>query len=203
MSRCRCGPNVLLTQLDPDELVLLGQLIEALRRAVANPVLGGRLPEVVVAEPGSDDEQLAWLAAQFAAPGGDGPGAGDLPDPALRRLFPDPCPTDPEVSADLRRLTLTEQRQAKIRASQTVLDDMTSVDAAGVIPVQPDRAVDWMMTLTAVRLLLAARMGIEKDEDEEAMERLAEDDPDYWAYTVYMWLGWLQESMLDCLIDLD
>ncbi|MCL1840369.1 MAG: DUF2017 domain-containing protein, partial [Propionibacteriaceae bacterium] len=58
----------------------------------------------------------------------------------------------------------------------------------------------WLTTITAIRIVLAARLGIDRDEDEDRLDDLDDTDPTYWMYNVYLWLAWLQESVVECLM---
>ena len=64
----------------------------------------------------------------------------------------------------------------------------------------PDEHIDaWLKTLTAVRLALSVRLGILTADDADRLAELPEDDPMAAVFSVYEWLGWVQESLLDCL----
>ena len=110
-------------------------------------------------------------------------------DPALRRLFPDAYQNDPQASSEFRRFSLAEQRDAKL--NQVGGDMRCAV---------PDEHIDaWLKTLTAVRLALSVRLGILTADDADRLAELPEDDPMAAVFSVYEWLGWVQESLLDCL----
>ena len=51
-----------------------------------------------------------------------------------------------------------------------------------------------------VRLALGVRLKVEENTQQE-LELLAPDDPMRGVYAVYSWLGWLQESLIDALMD--
>ncbi len=57
--------------------------------------------------------------------------------------------------------------------------------------------------LTDVRLVLADRLGIETDEDAEALHDLEGDpaDPGVWLAMVYDFTTWVQESLTEVLLD--
>jgi hypothetical protein len=51
-----------------------------------------------------------------------------------------------------------------------------------------------------VRLALGVRLNVEANTQQD-LELLAPDDPMRGVYAVYSWLGWLQESLIDALMD--
>jgi hypothetical protein len=51
-----------------------------------------------------------------------------------------------------------------------------------------------------VRLALGVRLKVETNTQQD-LELLAPDDPMRGVYAVYSWLGWLQESLIDALMD--
>ena len=59
-----------------------------------------------------------------------------------------------------------------------------------------DAVRSWLRCLTDLRLTLAARLGVEAD-DEEFWAGLPDDDERLPVYEIYGWLGYLLESMLD------
>lgn len=120
-------------------------------------------------------------------------------DPVLRRLFPDAYPGDPEASAEFRRFSQDEQRVAKITAARTVIDDL-SASGGGTVRLDDAHVTAWLTTLTATRLALAVRLGVDgvRDLDDE-LRGLPPEDPRPWLYGVYEWFGWVQESLLDAL----
>ena len=69
---------------------------------------------------------------------------------------------------------------------------------AGKHPVQV-RLIDlqgWLKTLTAVRLSLAVRLGINTSEDAEDLDQLPETDPKAYVYRVYEWVAYLTENLI-------
>jgi hypothetical protein len=51
-----------------------------------------------------------------------------------------------------------------------------------------------------VRLALGVRLRVDTNTQQD-LELLAPDDPMRGVYAVYSWLGWLQESLIDALMD--
>lgn len=93
-------------------------------------------------------------------------------DPAVRRLLPDASP-DRELAAELRRLSEPELRLGKAARLRTW---RAAVEAAEPDLVLADAdAPGVAAALTDLRLVLAAWLGLESDEDAEALHRLAAD----------------------------
>ena len=133
-------------------------------------------------------------------------------DPAVARLVPDAYRDDPEASAEFRRLTgddlLTRRRSdaelvlatlspAGSGATGTPLDptglDPRSIDddtahAPMVVTLDLEETAAWLRSLTAVRLVLASRLGIETETDHDI------DDP---RFGVYEWLGYRLEGLIE------
>jgi len=186
--------GVLTARLNRDEVAVLRAMVDLLCRVCNDPAFGPPL-----ASPGPDespDDLLARLSREWT----DASAAQARPeDPATRRLFPDACPSDADVSADFRRLTLSDQRLAKLAAAEVVRAGLDRVDGRGRVRVLPGQRTAWLTTLAAIRLVLAARLGIDADDDDDRLAALAQTDPRHWMYNIYMWTAWLQESVVECL----
>jgi len=203
MTRCRCGKGGFTVRFERSERDVLDSLLDLLRQACNDDWLGA--PIAGPATPGawSAEERLAVFLDQFGTPPPTRVEAPSEPgDPAVRRLFPDACPTDPAVSADFRRLTLADQRMAKLEAADAVRSGLAGASPRGEVRIAPASLDDWLVTMTSLRLILATRLGIAEEADEDAYDDLAGDDPRAWTYSVYVWLAWLEEAVLDCLANL-
>lgn len=125
-------------------------------------------------------------------------------DPAVARLVPSAYPDDPSASADFRALTEADLLETRRADAQTVLDMLGPVDVAvldseaahDVVPIAVDSAhlPAWLRTLTALRLVLATRIGIT---DEHAQPV---DDP---RYGVYEWLAFRLDQLVESAIGRD
>lgn len=139
-------------------------------------------------------------------------------DPVLARLLPDAY-DDEEKAAEFRRFTERGLRDAKVVQATTVIESLErgglGEDEIMLMPDSPDLAdsglndaddveVDldaeavlaWLRCLTDLRLALAERLEI-TDDDISAFEHLDENDPQAGMYSVYSWLGYLQETLVD------
>ena len=176
----RAGP-VILMRLTEYEVTLLESLVEQ---------LAGLLE--ADAEPPTEADSFARWQAELS---NDDP--LDRTDPVIRRLFPDAHPGDPAASSEFRRLTQARQRSDRLGQAEVVLSALRDSDA-GKHPVQV-RVIEldtWLKTVTAVRLSLAVRLGIETAADVEEWEQLPPEDPRSYLYEVYDWLSGVSEHLL-------
>lgn len=208
--------GLFVAELDADERAAVAAVVAD----VAQLLGAGRLEDRGEADrPGDDDapqalpptESLAGLSLRI-----DDIRAPD--DAAVRRLLPDASRNEPQVSAEFRRLTEDDLRQVKTARLTALWDALTTGPAdgwpRGALVVHPDAGADLAATITDLRLVLADRLGLDDDEASEALyaelERdLPDDDPqpdaagDVRRYlgSIYAALSWLQESLLDVLLD--
>ncbi|MFJ6782313.1 DUF2017 domain-containing protein [Streptomyces yangpuensis] len=159
-------------------------------------------------EPAEDADPLAALFAE---------GPTEPPtDPALARLFPDaygspdgagdegvdPAETKAR-SAEFRRYTENDLRARKrddALALVRSLDALTPAgDGAAVLELTGELPLRWLGGLNDLRLTLAARLDITEDDESAALFRLPDDDPRKPMVMAYLWLGGLQESLIETL----
>lgn len=150
----------------------------------------------------AEGAQLAQLVDDFRELVGSD---RDATDPAIGRLAPDPYPDDEDASLSFRDATredLLDRRaldadvvRAALADLRGDLDSMSQAEAFtehDVVIRQSD--VDaWLRTLTALRLVIAERLGIESDDDR---------DPDDARYGVYDWLGYRLELTVEAVDEL-
>ena len=111
-------------------------------------------------------------------------------DPALARLFPDGYSEDEHASADFRRFTEQDLRQAKLDALNDVR--LMLMDFSGKSPVTPTQAKSWLKAINDLRLVLGTRLEI-TDEGETDFDT---DEP---GIHLYNYLTYLQGTLLDAL----
>jgi len=126
--------------------------------------------------------------------------AHDTPpdDEVLLRLLPNAY-ADQIDASEFRRYTestLRQKKQAHAMAMRMHLKG--AVD--GIVELDHDSANAWLGAMNDVRLALGVRLKVEENSHQE-LELLAPDDPMRGVYAVYSWLGWLQESLIDALMD--
>jgi hypothetical protein len=132
----------------------------------------------------------------------------DGSDPALQRLLPNAYPDDVEAAAEFRRFTAAGLTERKIANARAVLAAVGPVDDNDddnnpegfqkpedrTILLSPAYAQQWLSTLTDLRLTIANRLGIERDDDEGRTDKAAIP-----LQQSYYWLGELQESLVRAL----
>jgi len=126
--------------------------------------------------------------------------AHDTPpdDDVLLRLLPNAY-ADQVDASEFRRYTESTLRQKKqAHAMAMRMHIKTAID--GVIELDHDSANAWLGAMNDVRLALGVRLKVAENTHQE-LELLAPDDPMRGVYAVYSWLGWLQESLIDALMD--
>ncbi|KQZ67454.1 DUF2017 domain-containing protein [Nocardioides sp. Root151] len=130
-------------------------------------------------------------------------------DPVLARLFPSAYAEDEEASAEFRRFTEGALRDGKSAAAIAIIDGL---EEAGLpqeltedglhfdVELDEPTAETWMRSFTDLRLALATRLGVE-DGDEAYWHSLPDDDPEAQAHDIYDWVGYLQETLVEALMD--
>ena len=183
--------GMITTQLSAYEVELLSSLVRQLVELVSDgePAGFGERPET--ADP--CDALVADLQ-----------GAQDEPevseDPVLNRLFPSAYPDDPASSSDFRRYTERDLRTQKVAEAQVVLNRLEATAlGAHDLKIPRDEVEAWLRTLTSVRLAVATRLGITDTETAERLADLPEEDPRSFLVSVYDWLGFAQETMVNAL----
>ncbi|BAG21453.1 DUF2017 domain-containing protein [Streptomyces griseus] len=154
------------------------------------------------------------LAALFA----EGPSKPPT-DPALARLFPDAYggPGSPaeggkpqeelrELSSEFRRFTENDLRSGKRDDAVTVVRTLDALSPAGdggaVLTLTGDECHSWLRSLNDLRLTIGTRLEV-SDEDEGgegSLYRLPDTDPRKPMVMAYLWLGALQETLVEALM---
>ena len=141
-----------------------------------------------------DAEFLADLAAQLAElVSGRG---GSTGDPAIARLLPVAYLDSDENAAEFRRFTEDELADDKVRNALELEQTLRAEPIDGKLRLTLDHAtaVNWLRTLTDLRLALAARLGM--DDPEAAVP---EDEAQRLSFAIYYWLGDLQWSLVSAV----
>jgi len=126
--------------------------------------------------------------------------AHDTPpdDEVLLRLLPNAY-ADQVDASEFRRYTESTLRQKK-QAHAMAMRMHLKAAIDGVVELDHNSANAWLGAMNDVRLALGVRLKVEENTHQE-LELLAPDDPMRGVYAVYSWLGWLQESLIDALMD--
>lgn len=117
-------------------------------------------------------------------------------DPALARLFPDAF-QDPDDAAAFRRVTEQGLINRKLHDAQQVIDDLAqrpaATDLRPAVNITGESFIAWARTITALRLALAARIGLEQESD---YDRLIDDEATRGTVLVYDWLAALLDAVI-------
>ncbi|MER5772591.1 DUF2017 domain-containing protein [Streptomyces sp. NPDC001985] len=148
------------------------------------------------------------LAALFA----EGPSEAPS-DPALARLFPDaysgpgterPDEEQRAASSEFRRFTENDLRAHKRDDAVAVvrgLDGLT-VDGEGgaVLRLTADDSAHWLRALNDLRLTIGTRLEVGDEDEADTLYRLPDTDPRKPMVMAYLWLGVLQETLVETLM---
>ncbi len=119
----------------------------------------------------------------------------DDEDPALARLTPDAYPDDDDAGREFRRLTSSDLMARRVADATTMADSLaddvvTDPSTSVILDLDAPTAAAWLRTLSALRLVIAARLGVD-DEDSHA-----QDDP---RFGVYDWLAYRLDSLVSAM----
>jgi hypothetical protein len=115
-------------------------------------------------------------------------------DPVLARLLPDAYADDAERAAEFRRYTEDELRTAKRAAAHAVLQSLP--EKGGRIVLDAEMTEAWLGALNDLRLALGTRLEVTEESYKE-LEGLDPTTRRARELSIYMWLGWLQETLID------
>lgn len=128
----------------------------------------------------------------------------DRDDPVVERLFPDIYPDRPRESAEFRRYTEGELKTGKIDQAGAILAALPA-DSGGEVCLDREAAEAWLRALNDARLAMGVRLEITGDTDLGAeLDEAVLRDPTssrVFQLSVYAYLGYLQESLLNALLD--
>jgi hypothetical protein len=183
--------GMITTQLSAYEVELLTSLVKQLVELVSDGEPAGFPPG-----PEAEDPFDALVADLEVDP--DEPEVSE--DPVLKRLFPDAYPHDTTASSEFRRFTERDLRATKVAEAQVVLDRLAATElGARDLRIPREEVEAWLRTLTSVRLAVATRLGISDAAAADELSALPEDDPRSFMVSVYDWLGFAQETMINAL----
>lgn len=150
-------------------------------------------------EPGPDSDPLAHLFTE-------GP-TKPPSDPALARLFPEAYGTGDDdsraASAEFRRYTENDLRARKRDDALTMVRTLDRAAAGSergaILRLDAEECGRWLGALNDLRLTLGSRLEIVDDDTD--VYRLPDSDPRKPLAMAYLWLGGLQETLLEVLMD--
>ncbi|GHF45468.1 MULTISPECIES: DUF2017 domain-containing protein [Streptomyces] len=133
-------------------------------------------------------------------------------DPALARLFPDAYGTpgtdqdrqERAYAAEFRRYTETDLRARKRDDALAMVRSLDGLTVAGdrgaVLRLSPEDCARWLGSLNDLRLTIGTRLEIGDENDGEALLGLPDEDPRKPMVMAYLWLGGLQETLVESLM---
>ena len=119
-------------------------------------------------------------------------------DEVLFRLLPNAY-ADQVDASEFRRYTESTLRQKKQAHAMAMRMHLKSA-IDGIVELDHDGANAWLGAVNDIRLALGVRLNVQERTQDE-LELLAPDDPLRGVYIVYGWLGWLQEGLIEALMD--
>ncbi|MFF3732682.1 DUF2017 domain-containing protein [Streptomyces sp. NPDC002476] len=144
------------------------------------------------------------LAALFA----EGPSERPA-DPALARLFPDAYGDDDSelraASAEFRRFTENDLRARKRDDALAVVRTLDALtvggDGGAVLTLSGDECRNWLGALNDLRLTIGTRLDVSDEDDggADSLYRLPDSDPRKPMVMAYLWLGALQETLVETM----
>jgi hypothetical protein len=152
-------------------------------------------------EPAEGEDPLAALFAE---------GPSEPPtDPALARLFPEAYGDDDSelraASAEFRRYTENDLRSRKRDDALAVVRTLDAIPAGedgGILTLTADECRNWLGALNDLRLTIGTRLDVSDQDEggEGSLYRLPDSDPRKPMVMAYLWLGALQETLVETLM---
>ncbi|MGC4946519.1 DUF2017 domain-containing protein [Streptomyces sp. DT224] len=151
-------------------------------------------------EPAEGEDPLAALFAE---------GPSEPPaDPALARLFPEAYGDEDDelraASAEFRRFTENDLRTRKREDALVVVRTLDALTPAGeggaVLTLTADECRNWLGSLNDLRLTIGTRLEVEDEGEDSSLYRLPDSDPRKPMVMAYLWLGALQETLVETMM---
>lgn len=157
-------------------------------------------------EEAGESESDDLLASIF----NDGPSEPPA-DPVLARFFPDAyggpdlVPDDDvrAASAEFRRYTENDLRARKREDTLALiraLDGLAPAGDSALLRLDPGECRQWLGALNDLRLAIGTRLEVTDEEDGGELLRLPDSDPRKPMVMAYLWLGGLQETLVEALM---
>ena len=127
-------------------------------------------------------------------------------DPVVDRLFPDIYPDRPDDSAEFRLYTEGDLQTGKIDQAGAILAALPD-EGEGEVRLDGEAAEAWLRAINDARLAMGIRLDIQADTDLSAeLDEAIMLDPGssrVFQLSVYAYLGYLQESLLNALPEIE
>ncbi|WP_330330667.1 DUF2017 domain-containing protein [Streptomyces sp. NBC_00536] len=188
---------------------LVVQLLELIGPGAAEPAEDADPLAVLFAadgptEPPSDPALARLFPDAYGGPGGDGKA-----DPEELRAH----------SAEFRRFTENDLRTRKREDALAVVRSLDALvldedgdngdngdngeggddDRGALLELTGELPLRWLGSLNDLRLTIAARLEITEDDESATLFKLPDDDPRKPMVMAYLWLGGLQETLIETL----
>jgi hypothetical protein len=150
------------------------------------------MTELVRPDPEPVDGEAWARELGLAGVGADSGGPVPPDDPIRARLFPDAYRDDPSAADDFRRFTESDLRAGKFANAQALLDALSD---GGSIVLDEEASAAWLGALNDARLALGTALNVDENTYDELLS-LEVDEPRAQRLRVYLWLGELQDSLL-------
>lgn len=204
----RRADGTLACRLDGEEKAIIAQVAQETADLIRAD-LGVDADGDVLRRAAQSEDPLRRLEAEFA-----GREARTPSDSAVRRLFP-AASEDPDLADEYRRLAQQDLADGKLTDLRRVMQilDRTGSGHSEVV-IDDDESMALLRALNDVRLVLADRLGLQRDGDFDTVRMLQQigeqvegaepvGDEDHVGsdivIAVYELLSWLQESLLRAL----
>jgi hypothetical protein len=130
----------------------------------------------------------------------------DHGDPVVSRLFPDIYPDRPEDSQEFRQYTEGDLKTGKIDQAGAILAALPD-EGEGEVRLDVEAAEAWLRAINDARLAMGTRLGITAETDLSAeLDEAILVDPGssrVFQLSVYAYLGYLQESLLNSIPEIN
>jgi hypothetical protein len=130
----------------------------------------------------------------------------DHGDPVVSRLFPDIYPERPEDSREFRQYTEGDLKTGKIDQAGAILAALPD-EGEGEVRLDGEAADAWLRAINDARLAMGTRLDITAETDLSAeLDEAILIDPGssrVFQLSVYAYLGYLQESLLNAIPEID
>jgi hypothetical protein len=130
----------------------------------------------------------------------------DHADPVVSRLFPDAYPELPEDAAEFRLYTEGDLKSGKIDQAGAILAALPD-EGPGEVRLDGEEAEAWLRAINDARLAMGVRLDLSGGTDigGELDDAIMHDPSSSRVFqlSVYAYLGYLQESLLDALTSVD
>jgi hypothetical protein len=124
----------------------------------------------------------------------------DHGDPVVSRLFPDTYPDRPEDSQEFRQYTEGDLKTGKIDQAGAILAALPD-EGEGEVRLDGEAADAWLRAINDARLDITAETDLSEELDEAIL--IDPGSSRVFQLSVYAYLGYLQESLLNAIPEID